>query len=231
MAHRDLRYACGAEGGRATRTPWWAVSPREHSRGGDDGPSQEDLTRGAAYNRSHPQQGVIGMSRWMQVVAVALASVVGLVPAFAQVTYAQAVQIPQGDELADDDLAAIEGEAAPVVVALAPKAAKWIVGALVAAEMAVHRGCNRAVEVALTLATSARNFTQSHPLATNLTLSGTVGGLRGGLDSKKETALGRLGDAVRGAGLALAVTLTGHVLTTRPSSPPPRLPLDENWVP
>ncbi len=55
------------------------------------------------------------MSRWMQVVAVALAAVVGLVPAFAQLGYAQAVAeavpvIPAGEELTDEELLEVGGE-------------------------------------------------------------------------------------------------------------------------
>jgi len=51
----------------------------------------------------------------MQVVAVALAAVVGLVPAFAQLSYAQAlpsssVVLPVGDELEEEDLLDAEGE-------------------------------------------------------------------------------------------------------------------------
>ena len=57
------------------------------------------------------------MSRWMQMVAVALAAVVGLVPAFAQLGYAQAVPesglvTPVGEELLDEELW-IVGEAYP----------------------------------------------------------------------------------------------------------------------
>ena len=55
------------------------------------------------------------MSRWMQMVAVALVAVVGLVPAFAQVGYAQvlpssSVVLPVGDELGEEDLLDAEGE-------------------------------------------------------------------------------------------------------------------------
>ena len=53
------------------------------------------------------------MSGWMQVVA--LAAVVGLVPAFAQLSYAQAlsepvVVLPFGEELPDEGLLEVEGE-------------------------------------------------------------------------------------------------------------------------
>ncbi|MEM4919227.1 MAG: hypothetical protein QW518_07815 [Thermofilaceae archaeon] len=55
------------------------------------------------------------MSRWMQLVAVALAAVVGLVPAFAQLSYAQALPepisvLPDGDEIPDEELLKAEGE-------------------------------------------------------------------------------------------------------------------------
>ena len=64
------------------------------------------------------------MSRWMQVVAVALAAVVGLVPAFAQLGYAQAlsepvVVLPFGEELPDSELALVEGELDPLTIAAA----------------------------------------------------------------------------------------------------------------
>ena len=56
------------------------------------------------------------MARWMQSLAVALAAVVGLVPAFAQLSYAQTtpapqavVTLPRGDELSDEDLLGVEG--------------------------------------------------------------------------------------------------------------------------
>jgi len=54
------------------------------------------------------------MSRWMKLVAVALGAVVGLVPAFVQVSYAQAVPesvpvLPVGRELVDDELCDIVG--------------------------------------------------------------------------------------------------------------------------
>lgn len=55
------------------------------------------------------------MFRWMKVAAVALAAVVGLVPAFAQLSYAQTVSsslvvLPVGDELEEEDLLNAEGE-------------------------------------------------------------------------------------------------------------------------
>jgi len=51
----------------------------------------------------------------MKVVAVALAAVVGLVPVFAQLGYAQvlsspSVVLPVGDELEEEDLLDVEGE-------------------------------------------------------------------------------------------------------------------------
>ena len=68
----------------------------------------EDLTGG--------QRPIIAeMARWMKALAVALAAVVGLVPAFAQVSAAQSVPqsapvLPVGDELVDDELNSIVGE-------------------------------------------------------------------------------------------------------------------------
>ena len=93
------------------------------------------------------------MSKWMQVVAMALAAVVGLVPAFAQLSYAQAVPsspvvLPVGDELEDTTLAGVDGEAWPAVVPLLVKAAKWLGTALIAAERVASSGCQKAVQVA-----------------------------------------------------------------------------------
>lgn len=61
------------------------------------------------------------MSRWIKVVAVALAAVVGLVPAFAQLSYAQAVPqaapvLPVGEVLPDGELLAVDGEVAGWVI-------------------------------------------------------------------------------------------------------------------
>lgn len=55
------------------------------------------------------------MARLMQVMAVALAVVVAVVPAFAQVTNAQAVSgsaaiLPVGEELPDEELLEVDGE-------------------------------------------------------------------------------------------------------------------------
>jgi len=57
------------------------------------------------------------MAVWKKVVLVALVAVVGLVPAFAQLSYAQAapvqqasVTLPQGRELGDEELLDTEGE-------------------------------------------------------------------------------------------------------------------------
>lgn len=54
------------------------------------------------------------MARWMKILAVALATVVGVVPAFAQLSYAQASSkpisaLPLGEELSDSELALAEG--------------------------------------------------------------------------------------------------------------------------
>ena len=59
------------------------------------------------------------MARWMQ--AVALAAVVGLVPAFAQVSCVQALSEPVpvlrlGEELPDSDLALAEEELDPLTI-------------------------------------------------------------------------------------------------------------------
>jgi hypothetical protein len=65
------------------------------------------------------------MSRWMKVAAVALAAVGGLIPAFAQLSYAQAVPVqevgvvlPQGDELSEAELHDVYGEQLATVVAV-----------------------------------------------------------------------------------------------------------------
>ncbi len=79
---------------------------------------------------------------------VALAAVVAVVPAFGQLAQAQAVPIPQGDLLCDDDLGAIEGEGVPGLLLGAWKAAKWIVSVLVMAEAVVHRGCDKTIQLA-----------------------------------------------------------------------------------
>lgn len=55
------------------------------------------------------------MARWIQVLAVALAAVVAVVPAFTQVTTAAAVResaqvLPVGTELPDEELLEVEGE-------------------------------------------------------------------------------------------------------------------------
>ena len=75
----------------------------------------EDLTGehrpmiGANLNR-----GRVEIARWMKALAVALAAVVGLVPAFAQVGYAQASHasavLPVGDELEEEDPLEVEGK-------------------------------------------------------------------------------------------------------------------------
>lgn len=55
------------------------------------------------------------MSRWMKVAAVTLAAVVGLVPSFAQLSYAQALPepvavLPLGEDVPDEELLEVEGQ-------------------------------------------------------------------------------------------------------------------------
>ena len=80
------------------------------------------------------------MSRWMQVLAVALAAVVGLVPAFAQLAYAQAVPaeqplvvFPRGEELSDAELLDVDGDVGP----FAKEAVERLVSAVVIGGIAV----------------------------------------------------------------------------------------------
>jgi len=73
------------------------------------------------------------MSRWTMVVAVALAAVVGLVPAFAQVSYAQSLPepvsvLPFGEELPDEELLEVEGALFGVLI--------FLVGCLLAGAVA-----------------------------------------------------------------------------------------------
>ncbi|HNR24247.1 MAG TPA: hypothetical protein PKG50_02290 [Candidatus Bipolaricaulis anaerobius] len=63
------------------------------------------------------------MMTWMKVVAVALVAVVGLLPTFAQLSYAQAapvqeasVTLPYGEELPDAELLQVDGEADPLTI-------------------------------------------------------------------------------------------------------------------
>jgi hypothetical protein len=76
------------------------------------------------------------MATWMKALVVALAAVVGLVPAFARVSAAQAVQealatLPVGDELSDEELLQTDGEGfwftiLALVMAIAPATAYCI---------------------------------------------------------------------------------------------------------
>lgn len=55
------------------------------------------------------------MARWMKVLAVALAAVVSVAPAFAQLSHAQAFHepvlvVPAGDEVLDEELLEVQGE-------------------------------------------------------------------------------------------------------------------------
>jgi len=64
------------------------------------------------------------MTRWMKVAAVAIAVVVGVLPAFSQVTYAQAIPqpvsvLPLGEVLPDEELLEVEGEAVGVAAIIA----------------------------------------------------------------------------------------------------------------
>jgi len=160
------------------------------------------------------------MARWMKVLAVALAAVVGLVPAFAQVSYAQAVPIPAGEELDDAELATVEGEGIPVgvlwpLVKLGLKIGgfvRWVKYAVATAGLmattTMQRGCQRVVEAANTLTLKGATFAFEHKLATDLTIGATAGGLHGGLRSRAETTWGKLADAVEGAAIGLGVGLT-----------------------
>lgn len=75
------------------------------------------------------------MARWLKALAVALAAVVAVVPAFAQVGVAQAVQVPssailpQGAELSDAELLEVDGEADPLTVIAAAVVGAGIGGA------------------------------------------------------------------------------------------------------
>jgi len=80
---------------------------------------------------------------------VALAAVVGLVPAFAQVGYAQAVPaeqapvtLPQGDELSDEELHAVEGGDAATVLGAAMLTGVIAAAGTVAHQLATRREVN-----------------------------------------------------------------------------------------
>ena len=159
------------------------------------------------------------MTRWMQALALALAAVVAVPPAFAQLSYAQAVPIPAGEELDDAELATVAGEGVKLVflAKLALKTvrvARWVklaaTTATLTATTTMQRGCERAVEVARTLPLRGLSFTSQHPLATNISVGAVGGGLTGGLLSGADTTLGK----VRDAGIsAFAGGFTGAVGT------------------
>ncbi len=120
------------------------------------------------------------MSRWTQVVAVALAAVVGVVPVFAQLSYAQAVQVAQtapvlpiGDEMDDAELAEVDGEV--LFILKLAKVAKLAFMAGTVAATSVQKGCQRASEAVTSLtlrgvssAEQAVMMAQQHPLATRM---------------------------------------------------------------
>ncbi len=126
------------------------------------------------------------MSRWIKVVAVALAAVVGLVPSFAQLGYAQAVPVAQtapvlpiGEEMDDAELAEVDGEVLLTsVFILGLKLAKVAKLALMAGTVAatsVQKGCERASEAVTSLTMRGVSLTQQavmmaqqHPLATRM---------------------------------------------------------------
>ncbi|MGD9840234.1 MAG: hypothetical protein AB7U87_00770 [Candidatus Bipolaricaulis sp.] len=147
----------------------------------------------------------------MKAFAMALAAVVGLVPAFAQLSYAQAlpsspVVLPVGDELEDTTLAGVDGEAWPAVVPFLVKAARWLGTALIVAERVASSGCQKAVHLAGQAAAKigeltmrGLSFTAQHPLATNVGVGATGGGLVGGLASRGDSLPERLVDAGIGA--------------------------------
>lgn len=123
--------------------------------------------------------------------AVALAAVVGVVPAFAQPSCAEAalsssVVLPVGDELEDTTLADVDGEAWPAVVPLVKLAAKWLGTALIAAERVTSSGCQKAVQVTGQAAAKIGDLTMQgvtvatvkateHPLARDTFLSAGAG--------------------------------------------------------
>jgi len=147
----------------------------------------------------------VEMPRWMKALAVAVAAVVGLVPAFAQVSYAQAVPIPAGEELDDAELATVEGEGIQVVFIWAKRA---VATATPIATTTTQRGCQGAVELGRTLTLKGASVVDQHKLATDLTIGATAGGLHGGLRSRAETTWGKLADAVEGAAIGFGVSLT-----------------------
>jgi len=76
------------------------------------------------YLRSEGQKGVMKMAAWKKVALVALGALVGLVPAFTQLSYAQALpepvsMLPPGEELPDSELALVEGEVDPLTIVAA----------------------------------------------------------------------------------------------------------------
>lgn len=157
------------------------------------------------------------MSKWMQVAAVALAAVVGLVSAFAQLSYAQAVPVlqtapvlPSGEEMDDAELAEVDGEILLTSVFILglklAKVARWLGPTLIVAERLASSGCQKAVQVAGQAAAKideltmrGLSFTAQHPLATNVGVGATGGGLVGGLASRGDSLPERLVDAGIGA--------------------------------
>ncbi|MBC7220015.1 hypothetical protein H5T55_00775 [Candidatus Bipolaricaulota bacterium] len=168
------------------------------------------------------------MSKWMQMVAVALAAVVSLVPTFAQLSYAQAVPgawtapvLPIGEEMDDAELAEADGEAVlAALFFLGWKLGKAAALAGAGAAALMQRGCDVALQVGTRaghvvqhITMRGLSFTAQHPLATSVGLGAGVGGLRGGLASDAPTLSGRLIDAAKEAGIGVGLGLVGYGLT------------------
>jgi hypothetical protein len=122
------------------------------------------------------------MATWMKALAVASAAVVAVFPLFSQLAVAQAVPIPAGEELDEVELAKVEGEAAPVVIAkvikLLKMAAKAVATIGTTTTLTVQRGCEKVVEMGTNLTLKA-SFTATatatqHPLATRMIGSGIM---------------------------------------------------------
>ncbi len=137
------------------------------------------------------------MATWIKGLAVALAAMVGLVPAFAQVSYAWAVSVqqvtvtlPQGDELSDGELFEVDGEADPLTIVAA-----GIVGGAIGAVL----------DVAKQLGTEGKVGGKEVAMAFG---AGFVGGAIG------VTAAGTQAVAYVRAGLASALRWTARAATT-----------------
>ncbi|MBC7093436.1 hypothetical protein H5T53_05480 [Candidatus Bipolaricaulota bacterium] len=171
------------------------------------------------------------MAAGKKAVVVALAAVVAAFPAFAQVTVAKATPgedlllvLPQGEELTDLELAAIHGERTDIELGGGGGGLLWLV--VERALSYLQSKYADAVNLAQRGITYVATKVVQHPVATDLTLSGTLGGLAGGLASEKETTAGKLTDAAKGVVLSLGTTLAGYGVksfATRVAPPPPRV--------